>query len=189
MRCSWRSRSMLHRRCLIRRTEYWIRCRWELRHSWCDLRFLLPLWTTDLWRVRVQILRRSSGLWGSVECWSTSARPLEIMICMPVLLLMPGLTCWINTQSDRSHLRRKIADVLVASIHGLRWLYCLRWKVAFLLHLCTILQGRARVLIRRLTDRRTATLLVARWTGCNRWPKLIWLIFPPSSHRIRRSCA
>lgn len=134
MRCSWHPRSVLCRRCLIRGTEYWICCRWKLRHGWCDLRFLLPFWTTDMWRIRVQILRGSSGLRCGIEGLSTPTRSFEIVICMAVFLLVPGLPCWVNAQSDCSHLRRKSVYVLFTRVHSLSWLWRLWWEIAFLLH-------------------------------------------------------
>jgi hypothetical protein len=107
---------------------------------------------------------------------------------MPVLLLMPGLPCPVHAQSYRSHLGGQVVYILIARIWVLRKRRRLLWEVAFLLRRCVVLRRRACVLIWRLTDRRTSTLLIARRTGRDRWPVRVRFVCPPGSIWVRGPC-
>jgi hypothetical protein len=186
MWCRGRSRGILCWRGLTSGAEERVCRRRKLRHGWCDLRFL-PLRSSHLRRVLVQILCGRAALRHSIKSLRASSRSFEIVICVPVLLLVPGLSWRAHTQSHSSHLRCYVVHVLLALVHVLRRTR-LRWKVASLLHRRVVLGWRTRVLTGGLPDGRAATLLIASRTGSNWWPPLIWLIFSAASVPIGRAC-
>jgi hypothetical protein len=158
------------------------RCR-KLRHCWSDLRFL-PLRSTHLWRALVEVLRGRADSWRAIKWLSAPSRSLEVVVCVPVLLLVLRLSSCIHTQAHGPHLGRQVVHILVAGVRGLSMSCRLRWKVAFLWHWRIVLRRCTGVLIRRLANRRAASLLITRRTSCDRWPPLVWLVFSSSVVRV-----
>lgn len=137
--------------------------------------------STSLWRK----LCRRSVLRHAIERLCTPSGALEVVVRVPVLLLVLGWPCRVDAQSYCAHLMGEVVDILLALICR----RLLRWEIALLLHRCPVLRWRACVLVLGLTDRRTATLVVASRTGGDWRPPLIWLIFTSRIVWICRVCA
>lgn len=128
---------------------------------------LLPLWPADL---RAELGGRP-WLLHAMEGLRTS-RPLEIVICVPVLLLAPVVWRRVPSQSHCSHLPRQHVCVSVTLIcTGLinQWTR-LWWKIALLLHRLLWLCRRAILRSSRLCIRAAGLLVASRASSDRRAP-------------------
>jgi hypothetical protein len=147
------------------------------------LRFL-PLWSANL---RAELGGRP-WLLHAIERLRTASWPLEIVICVPVLLLAPVVWWRISSQSHCSHLSCQHVRVSITLVGpGLvdqrtrLW-----WKVALLLHRLLLLRRRAILQTSSLCVGAARLLVASRAPGDRRMPPC-GVVFPRRRTGIQRS--